>query len=161
MLFKQVKFADACEMRAYARVKWRFDKAPWWCPSGTDLKLFILKSTPFSRKADRLCHCEERSDAAIFNGAKRHPGTKHGRGERAIFPSAWQQKNPPARPVGLVFLEVFSARIKLRLRSFSHGFCVSCTLYRASGVKSFGGCPRRPKCHSIASAMRRQACPSP
>ena len=133
----------------------------FWSYSVAFVRFQFESTFCFSAQPPQSCHCEERSDAAIFNGAKRHPGTKHGRGERASFPSAGQQKNPPARPVGLVFVEVLSARIKLRLRSFSHGFCVLCTFYIMSGVKSFGGCSRRPKCHSIASAMRRQACPSP
>ena len=36
----------------------------------------------FSGKTYRFCHCEERSDAAIFKPKASHPGTKHGIGKR-------------------------------------------------------------------------------
>ena len=36
----------------------------------------------FSGKTYRFCHCEERSDAAIFKPKVWHPGTKHGIGKR-------------------------------------------------------------------------------
>ncbi len=36
----------------------------------------------FSGKTYRFCHCEERSDVAIFKPKAWHPGTKHGIGKR-------------------------------------------------------------------------------
>ena len=39
----------------------------------------------FSGKTYRFCHCEERSDVAIFKPKAWHPGTKHGIGKRQNF----------------------------------------------------------------------------
>ena len=52
------------------------------CRSATNLKLFVPKTVSFSHKTSQSCHCEEQSDAAIFDGTNRHPGTKHGKTEQ-------------------------------------------------------------------------------
>ena len=53
-----------------------------WC-SAPFFKRFVLKTVSFSSKPDQICHCEEGAffapDAAIFDGTRRHPGTKRGR----------------------------------------------------------------------------------
>ena len=48
----------------------------------TNLKLIVLKTVSFFNKTSQSCHCEEQSDAAIFDGTNRHPGTKHGKTEQ-------------------------------------------------------------------------------
>ena len=52
------------------------------CRSAAFFRCFVPKIVPFSRKTDQFCHCEERSDAAIFNVAICHPETNYGRAER-------------------------------------------------------------------------------
>ena len=52
------------------------------CRSATNLKLIVLKTVSFSHKTAQSCHCEEQSDAAIFDETNRHPGTKHGKTEQ-------------------------------------------------------------------------------
>ena len=45
-------------------------------------KRFVLKTVSFFSKPYQICHCEEGAffapDAAIFDGTRRHHGTKHG-----------------------------------------------------------------------------------
>ena len=51
----------------------------WRCRSATNLKQFGNKNGRFSRKTCHyLCHCEERSDVAIFKPKAWHPVAKHG-----------------------------------------------------------------------------------
>ena len=52
------------------------------CRSAAFFRRFVPKIVPFSRKTDQFCHCEERSDAAIFNAAICHSETNYGRAER-------------------------------------------------------------------------------
>ena len=47
-----------------------------------DRKTTEFPNSDPSRRDTDLCHCEERSDAAIFKPKAWHPGTKHGIGKR-------------------------------------------------------------------------------
>ena len=57
-----------------------------WCRSAKNYKFFVLKTVTFPRKTYQFCHCEEGAllapDVAIFDGTKRHPGTKYRESER-------------------------------------------------------------------------------
>ena len=56
------------------------------CRSASFFKRSVPEIVPFSRKTCQICHCEEGAifmpDAAIFDDAICHPGTKCGRAER-------------------------------------------------------------------------------
>ena len=49
-------------------------------------KRFVLKTVSYSSKPYQICHCEEGAfftlDAAIFDGTRRHFGTRHGKAVR-------------------------------------------------------------------------------
>ena len=68
-------------MRACARVKWRFLKAPCRCRSATDQNISIKKMVGFFVKPTIFVSLRGgrifAPDAAIFDGTKRHLGTKY------------------------------------------------------------------------------------
>ena len=57
------------------------------CPAGTDLNLFVPKIAPFSSKPISfvIARRARAPDAAILNGTRRHPGTKHGKARAMIY----------------------------------------------------------------------------
>ena len=57
------------------------------CPAGMDSKLFVPKIAPFSSKPISfvIARRARAPDAAIFDGTRRHPGTKHGKARAMIY----------------------------------------------------------------------------
>jgi hypothetical protein len=90
------------------------------CRSASSFKRSIPEIAPFSRKTYQSCHCEEGAafapDAAILNGAIRHPETNYGCAERNRTLKERERKwNDAANPffvIGIPFVSCSRASVR-------------------------------------------------